>query len=219
MDRARNDAATASPPDGWVTVAKAAAALTDSGDPIDASNVSRYLARFPSIPQERRGKYRFVDLASLKQHRSTNVLVSEKQASRDLAPATVANAVRRVADDVDLEDDDDLRPGVPLTEVQKANLRLKQLKVREAELDIAEREGALIPDHEVLTLVTGVMQTMVEALEREEINIATSLGRDVAAAYRKSRKAAQAAASAQLLKLARKILPDQLAAKVSGEAA
>lgn len=212
MDRARIEAGSGSPPDGWVTVAKAAAALTDSGDTIDASNVSRYLSRFEEIPSEKRGKFRFVDLAALRRHRGTNILVGEKQAARAIEP-TQANPVRPApADDEDVDEVDASRP---VSEVQRANLRLKQLQIRERELDLAEREGGLIPDHEVLALVTGTMETFVEALKREEADIALAHGRETAAIFRKACKAAQGAAARKLAELASRSMPEALAGQVA----
>lgn len=214
MDHARIDAGTGGPEAGWVTVARAAAALTDSGDQIDASNVSRYLARFPEIPQRKVGKFRYVDLVQLRQHRGGNVLVSEKQASREMVPAA-APAVRRApVEAFDDEEGDDSSNQVG-SAVQQANLRLKNLQIRERELDIAEREGALIPDHEVLALVSGAMETFVSALEREEVAIATNHGRESGAIFRRGRKAAQAVTAAKILELAQKLMPDPVAARLA----
>jgi hypothetical protein len=220
MDHARIDTQAGGPETGWVTVVKAAAALTDSNDQIDASNVSRYLARFPEIPQRKVGKFRYVDLVVLRQHRAGNVLVSEKQASREIAPPKV-NAVRAAAIEDDSDDDANNLVG---SAVQQANLRLKNLQIRERELDIAEREGALIADVEVLALLSGTMEAFVAALEREEVSIATNHGREFASAFRKGRKNAQAVAAGKLLELAQKFLPDSLAGRVAegppaGEAA
>lgn len=223
MDHARTETQAGGPETGWVTVVKAAAALTDSRDPIDASNVSRYLARFPEIPQRKVGKFRYVDLVALRQHRAGNVLVSEKQASREVAPVKV-NAVRAAPiEPIDDEDGDDANNLVG-SAVQQANLRLKNLQIRERELDIAEREGALIADVEVLALLSGTMEAFVAALEREEVSIATNHGREFASAFRKGRKNAQAVAAGKLLELAQKFLPDSLAGRVAegppaGEAA
>ena len=94
---------------GWVTVAAAAAELTRAGDTIDASNVSRYLARNHDIPQEKEGKFRFVDLAALRAHRSTSVYVADKREQRDLEPMRTPVAPARAADD----DDDDDAPAPP----------------------------------------------------------------------------------------------------------
>ena len=207
------------PPEGWVTVAAAAEALSKSGDPIDPSNVSRYLARFPGLPQRKVGKYRYLDLGALAGHRQTNVLVGEKQAYREapgaqlaLQPRPSARPTRIEQDDEDL-DDDGPETGHQPSELNRANVDLKRLKIREAQLDLAEREGKLVPDTEVLTLVSGVMQTFISELERHETALAASHGREIAIAVRRARKAAQAAASARLVALARKHLPAHLAAQ------
>ena len=202
------------PHEVWVTVAAAAEALTKAGDKITAPNVSRYLARFRDIPQQQSGKYRFVDLAALFKHRNTNVLVDEKRAARETAPAEEPErAPRRPLD----EAEDDPEPRSPQnSELNEANVHLKRLRIREAQLDLDEREGRLIPDSEVLALVAGVMETLIAELERQETQIAGSHGRDVAAACRRARKAAQTSASSKLAELARKHLPAHLAAAATG---
>lgn len=204
--------ARVTPPEGWVTVAEAAKRLTEAGDPIDASNVSRYLARFPDLPQERIGKFRWLDLVELARHRRTNVLVGEKQAARDVVAPELALRPSRIAVE---DDDDDLEEpasaGRAPSELNQANVTLKNLKIREAQLDLDEREGRLIPAPEVFALLSGVMQTLLGELEREETALAASHGREVSAAVRRGRKAAQASASRKLMELARKHLPAHLA--------
>ncbi len=191
------------PREGWVSVAQAASALSAAGDAIDASNVSRYLARFAEIPQEKHGKYRFVDLARLVEHRGTNVLVGEKRASRDIEPP--AHAVRAA-------EAEEFQP----SGINTANLRLKQLQIEERELDMAERAGKLVPDSEVLAVVNGVVLAMLAELERQETSIAVRFGREVAAEVRKARKAAQARASAKLIEEARRYLPAHLTRQAQG---
>lgn len=178
-----------SAPSGFVTVAQAAAELTRRGDKIDASNVSRYLARNPDIASRKEGRCRYVDLAALILHRSGNTLSIGR---RDMVPEDAAPT--------GLDDDGG---GVPLTpgiasEIQQANLRLKQLQVRDKEREDALAEGDLVPAADVLAVINGVMQTFVTELERVEMSIATRHGRVVAADFRKARKDAQAAASAKL---------------------
>ncbi|WBT06679.1 hypothetical protein PFY01_03085 [Brevundimonas vesicularis] len=173
-----------------MTVAQAAAELTRRGDKIDASNVSRYLARNPDIASRKEGRCRYVDLAALILHRSGNTLSIGR---RDMVPE----------DAVPTGLDDDDGGGVPLTpgiasEIQQANLRLKQLQVRDKEREDALAEGDLVPAADVLAVINGVMQTFVTELERVEMSIATRHGRVVAADFRKARKDAQAAASAKL---------------------
>ncbi|MBX3480098.1 MAG: hypothetical protein KF842_06835 [Caulobacter sp.] len=198
-----------------MTVAEAAQALSRAGDRIDASNVSRYLARFRDLPQEKIGKFRFVDLNALARHRQTNVLVGEKQAARDMPEPQLVLQPRPSARVSRVDDDeaDEIAPAS--SELNQANVHLKRLKIREAELDLAEREGHLVPDSEVMVLVSGVLQTLVSELERGETALASSHGREVAAAARRIRKAAQAKASEKLIELAKRHLPAHLAVQAS----
>lgn len=196
-----------------VTVGEASAFLTANGDPITPSNVSRYLARFPQIPQEKKGKFRYVDPLALKKHRDENVLVGEKQSARGLTappPFALTPATPHQQRPADIAEDLPIAadPGSPL---QQAALAHRKLQIRELELNLAEREGHLVPDQEVLALVTGAMQALIGELERQESDIAGRYGREVAAEFRKARKAAQARASARLIELARQHLPPALA--------
>jgi len=173
--------------DGWVSVADASKALTARGDAIDASNVSKYLLRNPDVPQERLGKFRYVDLAALILHRGGNF----------------QSIVRREVDiplDVDPDGDDGgeaLPPGIA-SELQKANLRIKQLEVRKREREDALEVGDLVPAEQVLTVINNAFATFVSELERAEIGIAALHGRAIAADFRKARKDAQQKASAKL---------------------
>lgn len=193
-----------------MTVAQAAAELTRRGDKIDASNVSRYLARNPSIASRKQGRCRFVDLAALILHRSGNV---QSVARRDLVTDALTDAA-----EIDDGEGGSLPPGIA-SEIQQANLRLKQLQVREKERDDALATGDLVPAADVLSVINGCMQTFVAELERVEMSIASRHGRVVAADFRKSRKDAQAKASARLVQAAREQLHPTMAAMVAAEAA
>lgn len=196
------------PPAGWVTTASAAQALTAGGDKIDASNVSRYLARFEAIPQMRSGKYRYVDLEGLKAHRAENVLVLEKRTARDLP---------EVPPPAEAVEDRAPRAREPSL-MQDTALELKRLELRAAQMDMAEREGQLVAADEVLALMAGVLETFIGELERQETLIGNLHGREIAAAIRRSRKAAQGAAAAKLTELALKTMHPDLAAKLTGTA-
>lgn len=187
------------PPAGWVTVAEAAAALTKEGDTIDPSNVSRYLARWEDVPSEKRGKFRYVDLAALRRHRRGNVLSIEKREARDDAPAALLFQASALIED---EDGEDAPLGVG-PEIQQANLRLKKLLVRQREREDLQAEGELVPLAEVVAITSGALATFVTELERAEQAIAGVHGREIATVFRKARKAAQAKAAAQLVALAR----------------
>lgn len=204
------------PPQGWVTVADAAAALTKAGDEIDPSNVSRYLQAHPEVPSKKFGKYRYVDPVALKAHRDTNVMVTEKRGARGLSVAASAPQLSPVKAELPLvaaiEDPTEVDQGSPLN---AANLQLKQLQIRNQEIDLAEKEGKLVPATEVLALAAGVVETFVGELERGEVEIAQSMGREAGAAFRKHRKAAQLKASAKLIELAKNHLPPALALAAS----
>ena len=103
--------------------------------------------------------------------------------------------------DPDLDDPDSI-VGLPTgvaSEIQQANLRIKQLQVRRAEREDALEVGDLVPAEQVLTVINTVMAIFVSELERAEVGIATLHGRPVAADFRKARKAAQSAAAAKLV--------------------
>lgn len=196
-------AAPASAPN-WVTVAEAARLLTAAGDKIDASNVSRYLKRFRDIPQKREGKYRYADLTALIEHRSTNVQVADKQASRSLQPASAPTA----------------EPDAPAAETSDGpdegslgalNLALKQLEFRKRKREEDLADGTVVQASEVLQLISGTVHALISGLETGEAAIAQRFGREIAADFRKNRKTAMASASTHLGDLARKHLPAQLA--------
>lgn len=187
-------------PSGYVTVAQAAAELTRRGDAITAPNVSRYLDRNPEIAAEKQGKFRYVDLAALILHRSGNVQSVTKRDGPAAAPSSLL--------DFDGGDEPIGSPAAPgvTSEIQQANLRLKQLQVREKEREDQLAEGELVPTADVLTVVTTAMQTFIAELERAEVMVASRHGRVVAADFRKMRKDAQAKASERLKQIAQKQL-------------
>ena len=153
--------ARTSAPAGWVTVAAAAAALTRAGDKIDASNVSRYLARNSDIPSRKDGRCRFVDLAALMAHRNTSVFVGDKRQARDLVDAMIEPTApaRRAAAPAEMEDEDERAPPAG-SELSQANLELKRLQVREKQLEMRVREGELIEAAEVQAVLAGVVRTL-----------------------------------------------------------
>lgn len=180
-------------PTGFVTVAQAAAELTRRGDRIDASNVSRYLARNPEIASRKEGRCRYVDLAGLIVHRSGNLQSASRRDT--VTPATL---------DMDLGDESGtaLPPGIA-SEIQQANLRIKQLEVRKREREDALEVGDLVPAEQVLNVINNALATFVSELERAEVGIAALHGRSIASDFRKARKDAQQAASIKLAQTAK----------------
>lgn len=196
-------------PPGFVTVVEAAAELTRRGDAITAPNVSRYLDRNPDISAEKLGKYRYVDLAALILHRSGNV---QSHAKRDAA-LPGPSPIPAVEDD-GAEGGGSTSSGISRA-IQEANLRLKELQVRDAEREDQLAEGELVPAADVLSVVTMSLHAMISELERAEVSIAARHGRAVATDFRKARKEAQAKAAEQLTRLAKKHLHPAVAAQLA----
>jgi hypothetical protein len=188
-----------------VTVAKAAELLSAAGDKITAPNVSRYLDRHQTIKTERKGRTRQVDIVALASHRQTNISVVDKQSGRGLEPEALKIAAP-VADELLLSPDD----GDAET-IADINLELRRIELRRKtrEEDIAA--GRLVPDREVLTLISTVIMTVTASLERQEAGIAQQFGREVSTAFRRTRKAAMAEAAGRLADLAKRHLPPTLA--------
>lgn len=201
------------PREGWVTVAAAAAALTEAGDPIDASNVSRYLARNRDVPSEKQGKYRLVDLEKLKAHRRTSVYVADKREARELEPMRPAFAPSATADD------DDEPVGRPNSALAAGKLELQQLDLRKRRREEAVEEGRLVPVEELQTVVAAMMGAFVGELARQEQHLVAKFGREVGAEVRKAHKAARTAAAASLVDAAQKVLhPDAVGQVAVGAA-
>lgn len=196
-------------PPGFVTVAEAAAELTRRGDAITPPNVSRYLDRNPDIAAEKHGKYRYVDLAALILHRSGNVQSHAKRDAALPAPSSMP-----AAEDDGAESGGSTSSGISRA-IQEANLRLKELQVRDAEREDQLAEGELVPAADVLSVVTMALQAMISEFERAEVSIAARHGRIVAADFRKSRKEAQAKAAEQLMRLAKKHLHPAVAEQLT----
>lgn len=195
----------------FVTLAQAAASLAETGDKVHVSNLSRYLDRFPEIPSEKQGKFRFVHLRRLRRHRTENPGVAASAQAPELFES----------DEVEVELEPQAHGGAlkrshkPETDgfsaMGDANLRTKLLKIREQELDLAEREGTLVPAQEVQTLLNAVVQTFVGELQRQEATFGLAHGRPAASDFRKAVKTAQQAASDRLIGLAHKHLKGEAA--------
>lgn len=197
---------------GWVTVAAAAAALTKAGDPIDASNVSRYLARHPDVPSEKQGKFRYVDLAALSAHRNTSVFVDEKRHARDLVDDVNPRTPFAVAG----QDDEDADGAAPRgSALQAANLEIKQLELRKRRRDEQVDEGRLVPVEELQAVVAAALSAFAAELSRQETLLTTRLGREVGIEIRKAHREARAAASKRLIEAATEQLHAHAAASLS----
>lgn len=192
-------------PIGMVPVHRAAALLSATGKPVHPSNISRYLARFKTIPQEKRGKVRLVDFESLSKHRAENINVIEKETASSPLPAGPIPAAGAAPPDLGAAEPE--TPDAPKnSEANELSLEIKRISLRTAQLDLAERERKLIPTDEVFGLLSTVMSAFIEALAQQEGEVTMGFGREVGAEFRRRRKAAQAAASAKLAAEAQRIL-------------
>lgn len=200
-----------------VTIARAAELLTASGDQITAPNVSRYVERWKElIWSEKRGRERLVDLTELIEHRRTNVQVADKQSARGVQPLLPTPAVpspaapQTPASPVALTEDDP--EGVEPGSLGDLNLALKKLELRKRQREEDLADGSVIGADEVLELISTTLGAMITSFEQQEPIIAQRFGREIAAAFRKSRKDAQLQAGRVLKDLAQKLLPENLIA-------
>lgn len=184
---------------GWVTVADAAEQLTAMGDRIDASNVSKYLLRNRDVPQERRGKYRYVDLVALKAHRNTSLYVADKRQARDIDASQPTSFGRAVVQMADLEDESPASGG---SAIANANLELKQLELRKRLREEALETGALVHAEEVRTICTGMLEAYAAELARQEGQLTAKLGREIGMQIRKAHRAARMAAVTRMIEAA-----------------
>lgn len=195
---------------GWVNVAAAAAELTRAGDTIDASNVSRYLARNPDIPQEKDGKFRFVDLAALKAHRSTSVYVADKREQRDLEPMRTPVASARPVD----EDDD--TPAPANSAMAQTKLEIQQLELRKRQREEAIEHGRVVPSEDLQTVVVAMMAAFTAELARQETALTAKFGAQVGSAIRLAHREARTKAAARLKAAAQEVLHPAAAAEIDG---
>lgn len=203
-------------PEGFVTVAEAAAELTRRGDAITAPNVSRYLDRNTEIATQKIGKYRYVDLAALILHRSGNVQSHIKRASLLAEEPAYASAVASSQPLDEAPEETGGGSGISRA-IQEANLKLKQLQVREAERDEQLAVGELVPAAEVLSIITQTAQVLLSEFERAEVAMAAQFGRPIATAFRKVRKEAQAKAADRLARLAQAHLHESVVGAIAAE--
>lgn len=200
------------PKPGWVTVVDAAAALTAGGDPIDASNVSRYLARNPDIPSSKAGKFRFVDLQALKAHRSTSLYVADKRVARDLEDFIPTPAAAEPARPADYDDDTPEKPGSPLT---AGKIELQQIELRRKRREEEVEAGNLVPVEDLQAVVSAMIGAFVGELARQEQALLNKYGREVGLAVRQAHRAARAAATRQLITAANEQLHPAAATSVT----
>ncbi|PZO07640.1 MAG: hypothetical protein DCF29_03835 [Alphaproteobacteria bacterium] len=201
------------PEPGWVTVAAAAAALTRQGDTIDASNVSRYLARNPDVPQRKDGKFRYVDLAALTRHRSSSVFVADKRIAREIEPVPATRTAFAPAASYDVDDEGPASGGSALT---AGKVELQQIELRRKRREEDVEAGRLIPIDDLRIVVSAMMGAYTAELARQEQALTAKLGAGAGAEIRKAIRAARTAATTRLIEAAKEQLHDTAASHVAG---
>jgi hypothetical protein len=115
----------------WISITEAAARLTEAGDPVDRSTLSRYLKQHAdALPLRPDGKSHLVDYGALVAHRGENIRLRRPAAAR---PAARPGDVQRRFAGTQAD-------GVARKVLADAEMR---------EMDLAKRRGELTPTAEV----------------------------------------------------------------------
>lgn len=139
----------------WVSITEAAARLSEAGDPVDRSTLSRYLKQHAeALPLRPAGKSNLVDLGALAAHRGENVRIriaasaGVPRPSGGSQPPVSAGGRRFVGTQSD---------GAARKAQADAELR---------EMDLAERRRHLTPTDEVDRAGRDAVALMASAFER-----------------------------------------------------
>lgn len=151
----------------WISITEAAARLSDAGDPVDRSTLSRYVSQYAeALPTRREGKSNLVDYEALVAHRAENIRLRKpvqvtRQASRPQARQLPGRFTGTQSDGL----------------ARKVNAEA-EIK----EMDLAERRGALTPTAEVDQAgrdAIALMQAAFDrAVETEAANLSVRYGWD-----------------------------------------
>lgn len=133
----------------WLSITEAAARLTESGDPVDRSTLSRYLTQHAeALPTRRDGRSNLVEFGVLVAHRRENI--------RLRSPAPILRAPGR-----------DNRNSARFSGTQSDGLARKvNAEADIKEMDLAERRGSLTPTAEVDQAGRDAVALMRAAFER-----------------------------------------------------
>lgn len=146
---------TETPVDGageWISITEAAARLTEAGDPVDRSTLSRYLTQYSeALPTRREGRSNLVEFGALEAHRSDNIRL-KRPALAVKASAPVRGNVRQPGRFAGTQSD-----GMARKINADAELR---------EMDLAERRGELTPSAEVDQAGRDAVALMQAAFDR-----------------------------------------------------
>ncbi|MDG4895571.1 hypothetical protein P9272_18535 [Mesorhizobium sp. WSM4976] len=135
----------------WISITEAAARLTEAGDFVERSTLSRYIKQHAeALPTRQDGKSNLVEFGALRQHRSENIRLKPASARQNL-PAR-------------------LQPGKlspRFAGTQSDGLARKaQADAEMREMDLALRRGELTPTSEVDRAGRDAVALMQSAFER-----------------------------------------------------
>lgn len=133
----------------WLSITDAAARLTEGGDPVDRSTLSRYLTQHAeALPTRREGKSNLIEFGMLVAHRRENIRLRR--------PALPSRPAAR----------DSSRAG-RFSGTQSDGLARKvNAEADIKEMDLAERRGSLTPTAEVDQAGRNAIALMQAAFER-----------------------------------------------------
>jgi hypothetical protein len=138
----------------WISITDAAARLTEAGDPVDRSTLSRYLTQYAeALPTRREGRSNLVEFSALMAHRGDNI----RRRSR---PAVTAASVpgRNAAQH--------RQPGRFAGTQSDGMARKINADAELREMDLAERRGELTPTSEVDQAGRDAIALMQAAFDR-----------------------------------------------------
>lgn len=138
----------------WVSITEAASRLTEAGDPVDRSTLSRYLTQYAeALPTRREGKANLVEYGSLVEHRGDNIRLRKPVvAPRPLSGGRTAAPARQINRIAGSQSD-----GMARKINADAEMR---------EMDLAKRRGELTPTAEVDQAGRDAIALMQAAFDR-----------------------------------------------------
>lgn len=136
----------------WISITEAAARLTNAGDPVDRSTLSRYLTQYSeALPTRREGRSNLVEFGTLEAHRADNIRL------RRPTPVTKAAGAQR----------GHIRQPSRIAGSQSDGLARKvNAEAEIKEMDLAERRGNLTPTSEVDQAGRDAIALMLAAFDR-----------------------------------------------------
>jgi len=135
----------------WVSITEAAARLSDAGDAVDRSTLSRYVTQYAeALPTRREGKSNLVDFDALVTHRRENIRL--RKSASDARHAARPQSRQMQGRFAGTQSD-----GLARKVNAEADIK---------EMDLAERQGSLTPTTEVDQAGRDAVALMQAAFER-----------------------------------------------------